>query len=118
MTPTKRKPKSPSTSKTSNPTPSKFRIIKKGTTCKLSPTSRGEIQYHVAENSGDLFIRVAANSGGGFHSKQFLNIRDIEDVIGTQEGSFKATIFRPLYESSGANNHGFLAAALRAEGTL
>ena len=31
---------------------------------------------------------------------------------------FKAPVFKPLFESLGANNHGFLATALRSEGII
>lgn len=34
------------------------------------------------------------------------------------DSPFKAIIFQPIYVSKSANNHGFLAAALRSEGVL
>jgi len=107
MTPTKPKPP--------------IRIIKKSTCQKLSPTARGELTYHVgySDSAKALHIRVTGNTGGGFFSKQWVSLSDIEHITDGLDGdTFKATIFVPLYQSSSSNNHGFLAAALRAEGIL
>ena len=93
-------------------------IIKKYACCKLSPAARGELCYHVGhdETAKTFLIRVTDNTGGGFFSNQWVSVDDIETAIESLNGEpFKATVFIPLYESSGANNHGFLVAALREE---
>ncbi|MAZ69739.1 MAG: hypothetical protein ABJM39_04270 [Porticoccus sp.] len=96
-----------------------FRIIKKSTSSKLSPKSPSSLTYHVGydDNSKSFHFRITANSGGGFFSNEWIPLSDILDTIATTfpVNPFKAIIFKPLYQSKGSNNHGFLAAALRAE---
>jgi hypothetical protein len=96
-----------------------FRIIGKSTSPKLSPRTQGALTYHVGYNdkSKSFHFRITANSGGGFFSNEWIALNDILDTIeGTNsDGPFKAIIFKSLYQSKGSNNHGFLAAALRAE---
>jgi hypothetical protein len=99
-----------------------IRILKKSNCPKLSPKAKGSLTYHIgyAETAKTHLIRVTANTGGGFFSNEWVALGDILDTIDTAEfeDSFKAIILKPLYQSKGANNHGFLAAALRAEGIL
>lgn len=99
-----------------------LRIIKKYTAPKLSPSAKGDLTYHVGYDETDktFHIRVTANSGGGFFSNEWIALNDILSTIETSspDKPFKAIIFKPLYESKGSNNHGFLAAALRAEKLL
>ena len=99
-----------------------FRIIKKSTSPKLSPRAQGSLTYHVGydETAKTLHFRITANSGGGFFSNEWIALNDILDTIETTSSDkpFKALIFKSLYQSKGSNNHGFLAAALRAENLL
>ena len=99
-----------------------FRIIKKSTAPKLSPRALGSLTYHAGYNdkSKSFHIRITANSGGGFFSNEWIDLNDILDTIETTSPNkpFKAIIFKSLYQSKGSNNHGFLAAALRAESLL
>ena len=99
-----------------------FRIIKKSTSPKLSPRAQGSLTYHVGYNDSDksFHFRITANSGGGFFSNEWIALNDVLDTIETTSSDkpFKALIFKSLYQSKGSNNHGFLAAALRAETLL
>lgn len=99
-----------------------FRIIKKPTSPKLSPRAQGSLTYHVGydETAKTYHFRITANSGGGFFSNEWISLNDILDTIETTSSDkpFKALIFKSLYDSKGSNNHGFLAAALRAEKLL
>jgi len=101
---------------------STFRIIKKSTAPKLSPKATGSLTYHVGYNdkSKSFHFRITANSGGGFFSNEWIALSDILDTIDNtpSDQPFKAIIFKSLYQSKGSNNHGFLAAALRAESLL
>jgi len=56
----------------------------------------------------------------GFFSNEWIALNDVMDTIETTSSDkpFKALIFKSLYESKRSNNHGFLAAALRAEKLL
>jgi len=102
-----------------------FRIIKKSTAPKLSPTATGALTYHVASDAPDAtpastYLRITANSAGGFFSNEWICLDDILNTISENDSdtTFKAITFKHLYQSKGTNNHGFLAAALRAEKIL
>jgi len=101
---------------------STLRIIKKSISPKLSPRAQGSLTYHVGydETAKTFHFRITANSGGGFFSNEWIALNDILDVIETTSSDkpFKALILKSLYQSKGSNNHGFLAAALRAENLL
>ncbi len=101
---------------------SPHRIIKTAPCGKICTPDEPELTYEISQHieSNAFFIRITDNTSGGFFSNQWI---PIEDIIGCIEEygpglPFKALIFKPLYESTGANNHGFLAAALRSEGLL
>ncbi|MEH6633803.1 MAG: hypothetical protein V7776_23685, partial [Halopseudomonas aestusnigri] len=98
-----------------------LRIIKKSTAPKLSPRAQGSLTYHIGynNNSKSFHFRITANSGG-FFSYEWVALNDILDIIESTSSDkpFKAIIFKSLYQSKGSNNHGFLAAALRAESLL
>ena len=98
-----------------------LRIIKKSTCPKLSTRAKRTLTYHVGYSAThkSFHIRITANAGG-FFSNEYISL---DDVLATIEANgsdtpFKALLFKPLYQSKGANNHGFLAAALLAEGIL
>lgn len=99
-----------------------MRIIKREQCNSIAPTSKSALTYDIGymEKEKTYHIRVIANSGGGFFSNEWVPITEILSCIQDSANGqpFKALIFRPLYESKGANNHGFLAAALRSEGIL
>jgi len=99
-----------------------LRIIKKSTSPKLSPRAQGNLTYHVGydETAKTYHFRITVNSGGGFFSNEWISLNDVLDVVETTNSDkpFKALIFKSLYQSKGSNNHGFLAAALRAESLL
>jgi len=101
---------------------STLRIIKKSSSTKLSPRAQGSLTYHVGydETAKTVHLRITANSGGGFFSNEWIALNDILDTIETTSSDkpFKALIFKLLYQSKESNNHGFLAAALRAESLL
>ncbi|NIB45119.1 hypothetical protein HBA55_36410 [Pseudomaricurvus alkylphenolicus] len=98
------------------------RILKKATCPLLSPSATGKLTYNIgySEDSGAVFVRIIANTGGGYFSNEWIALEDVTDIIEEQPKAepFPALVFRQLYESRGSNNHGFLAAALRAEGIL
>ncbi len=97
-----------------------LRILKKSTCPKLSSRAKGKLTYHVGcDPNGAFYIRIAGNEGGGLFSLEWAALTAIQNVIVAQgDKPFKALVFRPLFKARGANNHGFLAAALRAEGLL
>ncbi|WP_432472083.1 hypothetical protein [Amphritea sp. HPY] len=99
-----------------------IRIIKQSLCSKISSPDKPTITYNVGydDKAKSLFLRITANSTGGFFSNEWINIESIWKLIETNKTNapFKALIFKRLYQSNSANNHGFLAAALRAEKLL
>ena len=98
-----------------------LRIIKKSTCPKLSTRAKGSLTYHACYAATDksFHIRITANAGG-FFSNEYISLDDVLATIESNgsDSAFKALLFKPFYQSKGANNHGFLAAALLAEGVL
>jgi len=100
---------------------SSLRIIKKSNCPKLSTRAKGTLTYHIgyAANDKSFHIRITANAGG-FFSNEYISLDTVLATIKSNgsDAPFKALLFKPLYQSKGSNNHGFLAAALLAEGIL
>ncbi|SFT99327.1 hypothetical protein [Halomonas saccharevitans] len=127
---TQRKANAPQPSSPVDPTPedqeaaspvSTIRILKKATCPKLSPRGNGELTYHLGyrDEDGQVFLRVTANASSGYFSQEWIALKDIDALMAAENGhGFKAILFKPLYHQKGANNHGFLGAALKAEGIV
>ncbi|RCV91611.1 hypothetical protein [Billgrantia montanilacus] len=127
---TKRKTDPPQPSSPVDPTPedqqaaspvSTIRIFKKATCSKLSPRGNGELTYHLGyrDEDGQVLLRVTGNASSGYFSQEWIALEDIEALMTAENGhGFKAILFKPLYQQKGANNHGFLGAALKAEGIV
>src|SRR5690606_10760990 len=102
------------------PTQSGLRIIKKGTCGLIAPSSTGELTYNIGFDAKDktFHFRVIGNSGGGYHSREWVSLDAIMEFIEAQPPGqpFKSLILRKVYVSTGANNYGFLAAVIRAAG--
>ncbi|WP_404375209.1 hypothetical protein [Vreelandella aquamarina] len=106
----------------------RIRILKKATCSKLSPRASGTLSYEIgidANATGEestlsdhTWLRITANQSSGYFSQEWIQLTAILTLIDQQTVPFKAILFKPLYERKGANNHGFLGAALKAEGLL
>lgn len=93
-------------------------VIPQGKAVKLNPKTNNHVFFEVAIKADDktLHIRMSGNEGGGLHSKEWLALTLICELIEKHQGqSFKSTIFNPLFKGSSANNAGFLGAVLRCE---
>jgi hypothetical protein len=112
-------------------TQSPIRILSKSTCKPIAPSAQGKLSYHIGCSDGDdsaqLYLRVTANSGGGFFSNEWIALDDILAVIEEQPARqpFKSLVFKRsggyesgLYVSQGSNNCGFLSAVLRDVGIL
>lgn len=106
----------------------RIRILKKATCPKLSSRASGTLSYEIgvdADATGQesklpdhTWLRITANQSSGYFSQEWIKLTDIQTLIDQQSVPFKAILFKPLYERKGANNHGFLGAALKAEGLV
>ena len=93
------------------------RIIYRGECPKLTPRGQGILSYEfgVNDGSGEIFIRIAANSQGGTCSFEWIPLKTVEDLLEkNDEDNFSAILFRKAFISKSANNHGYLAAILKA----
>ncbi|ODS12404.1 hypothetical protein [Vibrio scophthalmi] len=85
---------------------------------KISPKTTGQINYQIGISDSDqtLAIRMVSNDGGGLHTKEWISLIVLTDLLDGQEGNtFKSTILKSVMKGASANNAGFLAAVLRSE---
>ncbi|MFQ2414478.1 hypothetical protein ACK31E_15610 [Aeromonas caviae] len=87
---------------------------------KLSTRSEGLIFYAIGrhEESGELFLKITGNQGGGLHSKEWIALSAIDDVLRSlpADKPFKSSVMKRLFNGGSANNAGFLSAILRSDG--
>lgn len=99
-----------------------LRIIKKDHCGKISSPDEPTLTYHVGydDSTKSLSLRVTNNSTGGLFSNEWISLDSILTTIEACEPGlpFKALVFKNLYQSKSANNHGFLSAVLRSEKIL
>ncbi|XKH59399.1 hypothetical protein LG290_12000 [Halomonas sediminis] len=106
----------------------RIRLLKKATCPKLSTRASGNLSYEIGIDadatgkesalSDHTWLRITANQSSGYFSQEWIKLTAILALIDQQTVPFKAILFKPLYERKGANNHGFLGAALKAEGLV
>jgi biotin operon repressor len=113
-----------STSKTTEPaSTTKIRIVFQGECNKLTARGQGKLSYElgVDDTTDENFIRIAGNSQGGTCSFEWINLQTIENMMDYREPeeiNFNAILFQKAFISRSANNHGYLAAILKAENVI
>jgi hypothetical protein len=79
--------------------------------------SSGGINYQVlADNDRmNLFIALTKNDGGGYHSKERVNLTAVEGCLAPFKGSepFPSKVLKDSFKSKSSNNAGFMCATLR-----
>lgn len=98
-----------------------MRIIKIADCGKLTTPDKPTLTYNISvTDANDIYFRITDNTTGGFFSTEWIALDAITECIAKQAKtkSFHAALFEKLYEQKSANNAGFLAAALMAEGLL
>ncbi len=95
-------------------------VIKSAKAPKISARASGLLHYDVGKNDeGRYALRITANDTGGLFSKHWLSLDDILALLDIlKDAPFKSVALRALFFRGSANNHGFLAAILRAEKLL
>ncbi len=98
-------------------TESSMRILKSGTCPSLSESST--LGYYVGcDEKSEIYFRVFANSGGGFHSsKEWAALTAIGNMLASSSNITSFTL-HPIYRGKSLNNGGFILAALKAEGLV
>jgi len=99
-----------------------YLLIKKQSAAKTSMNAQGCISYGILrdEAATEVFISLLANDSAGFFSQEPVALSAIERCLEgiTPDKPIPAKLFRMAFRSKSANNPGFLAAVLRAEGLL
>ena len=95
-------------------------VIKSAKAPKMSSRANGLLHYEVGKNDeGRYALRITANDTGGLFSKHWLSLDDILALLDIlKDAPFKSVALKALFVRGSANNHGFLAAILRAEKLL
>lgn len=98
----------------------KFWLLEEGTAKKLGLRSTGSLIYQVLADHErkNLFIVLTKNDGGGYYSKERVNLLSIETCLGAHKAGepFPSKALKDAYKSKSSNNAGFLTATLRALG--
>jgi len=97
--------------------------LKTASAPKLSKRAEGRhIHYRLWSDPQhtQLFVQICGNDGGGQHSLELVPFAKVQAAMASvQDGHpFKACALRSAFAGRSANNSGFLACALRAEGLL
>ena len=102
--------------------PQSFWLLKNSTAPKLGARAEGSINYNVlADNERQLlFIAITGNKGGGYFSKEHVDISKIEACLDTTASAkpFPSKTFKEAFVGRSSNSAGSLVAVLRHEGLL
>lgn len=97
-----------------------FWLLEAGTAKKLGLRSAGSLSYQVLADHDrkNLFIALTKNDGGGFFSKERVNMLSIEACLNAHKAGepFPSKALKEAYKSKSSNNAGFMTATLRALG--
>lgn len=94
-------------------------LVEKGEANKISPNAEGLIFYQVAkkDEDGSLYVRIDSNETGGLHSREWIALTDIIELLrGQKSNDFSSTILKSVIVGKSRNNTSFLAGILRSEG--
>lgn len=93
-------------------------IVISGQAPKLNPNNEGIIDFEIKCENGDLYIRMVKNNSSGLHSKEWIDVKgifEILDVLKSKQEPFSSLALKSLFNSGSANNVSFLAAILRSK---
>ena len=97
-----------------------FWLLEEGTAKKLGLRSTGSISYQVLADHDrkNLFITLTKNNGGGYYSKERVNLLSLEACLDAHKAgeTFASKALKDAYKSKSSNNSGFMTATLRALG--
>lgn len=83
-----------------------------------SLTGKSTLTYHIGLDAGEIKIRVHANTGGGYFSKEWITFNAIKQTLEKQTKPFSSMLLKPLFQGKSSNTPAFLLAALRNEGVI
>ncbi len=101
---------------------SRIRIVYQGECSKLTARGKGSLSYELGvDDSKEQLIRISGNSQGGTYSFEWISLKSVETLLENPDPknpAFTAVLFRKVFVGRSANNHGYLAAILRAENVI
>ncbi|HRQ06288.1 MAG TPA: hypothetical protein PK580_10040 [Nitrosomonas halophila] len=84
-----------------------------------SLTGKSTLTYHIGCNAeSEIQIRVHANTGGGYFSKEWIEFKVIKETLEKQTKPFSSRLLKPLFHGKSSNTPAFLLAALRHLGVI
>lgn len=83
-----------------------------------SLTGKSTLTYHIGNHAGEIQIRVHANTGGSYFSKEWIAFSVIQDVLKKQTKPFNSMLLKPLFNGKSSNTPAFLLAALKHLGVI
>jgi hypothetical protein len=97
-----------------------FWLLEAGTAKKLGLRSTGSLSYQILADHDrkNLFIALTQNDGGGYFSKERVNMLSIEACLSAHKAGvpFQSKALKAAYKSKSSNNAGFITATLRELG--
>jgi len=82
-----------------------------------SVSGKSTLTYHVGiDEDKRLYLRVVDNSAGGLFSKEWIELAEIENILGKIVGPFTSHALRGLFQSKSNNTPAFLLAVMLKEG--
>lgn len=96
------------------------RIVFQGQCPKLTARGKGLLGYDLGidDTNGNHFLRISSNAQGGTCSFEWIQLSVVESILAKRDEKdkpFSAVTFKKAYVRRSANNHGYLAAILKAE---
>ena len=83
-----------------------------------SLTGKSTLTYHIGLNADEIQIRVHANTGGGYFSKEWIAFNVIQETLAKQSKPFSSMLLKPLFNGKSSNTPAFLLAALKHLGVI
>ncbi|MEN8108277.1 MAG: hypothetical protein ABFS22_09745 [Pseudomonadota bacterium] len=105
--------------KQEDPLDESITVVKTGTCETLSGKSK--LTYHVGRDPEDaLYFRIHKNTGGGFFSREWVALKNIQKVFAEvpEERPITAIVLDGLFKGKSVNTPGFLLAVLVKEKLL
>lgn len=83
-----------------------------------SLTGKSTLTYHIGLDADGIHIRVHANTGGGYFSKEWIAFSAIQETLEKQTKPFSSILLKPLFQGKSSNTPAFLLSALKHEGVI
>lgn len=94
-----------------------IRILKKGSCPTLS--GKSTLSYVIGCNEkNEVFMRIAGNTGGGFHSGEWVSVKAIGAALAETPDAITSLALFKLFKGKSVNTPAFLLAALKHEGVV